>query len=226
MNRTAYLIAHTPRSGSAWLCDVLAKNNLGIPGPDRSALFIGYGAGIQEGWRDRLNAFFADNTNEAGLCGMKTDIAYLEHLSQHLPGLDYKADLFERFTHFIHLKREDVIEQAVSLYLAQHTGRWTSQDEAHSDTPQYDYTAIYKLTLRIHEENQRWDWICESLDMQPLVLTYEALTAKGGMTKAIRSICAHLGIAVPKKIDAGSDLEKLNNPLQAEFVEQFARGDQ
>ena len=221
-----YLIAHTPRSGAFWLCDVLARNQLGIPDADHAALYIGYGAALAQQGTRSIDAFFADRLADGGgVCGIKTDLAYLEHLAQHIKPLDFKASIFSHVTHYILLIRENPVEQAVSWYLAKHTGQWTQQDSAKHDVPDYDRAAIDHLVSQIHEDNQRWHGIIEAQGVEPLVIVYEEMVKFGGMLRTIKAVCKHLGMAVPKPLDMGSDAEKLDLPQQAEYVERYQNGE-
>lgn len=217
-----YLIAHTPRTGSHWLCDVLQRNGLGIPDADHSALFVGYGPGIAGPGPRALDAFFEDRLAKGGgLCGVKTDLAYLEHLAQHIQPLDFKAHIFSHVTHYILLTREDQVAQAVSWYLAKHTGYWTSADTPRHEVPPYDRAAIDALVHKIKEDTYRWQGIIQAQDAEPLTLAYEDMLKFGGMNRAVKAICKHVGVAAPKPLDMGSDQEKLDVPQQAEYVERY-----
>lgn len=221
-----YLIAHTPCSGALWLCDTLARNDLGIPDIAHAALFVGYGETVKDGWPGNLDAAFAANTNEAGVCGFKTDIAYLEHLAQVIRPLDYKADIFSRFTHFIHLKRDATTAQAVAWSLARASGQWVKDDAGNGvESLTYDPVTITELIQQINLENERWQWIFESLAVQPLVLEYSDLSFKGGMGRAIKDICVFLGIAAPKKLSIGDNIEISDNDLIREYTDRYVNAD-
>lgn len=219
-----YLIAHTPRTGSHWLCDVLQRNGLGIT-PEAPALFVGYGPGIARPGARALDTFFADRLAKGGgVCGVKTDLAYLEHLAQHIRPLDFKAHIFSHVTHYLLLTRADPVAQAVSWYLAKHTGYWTSADTPRHGVPPYDRAAIDALLADLRTQHERWHGIIEAQGAEPLVIAYEDMLKFGGMTRTVRAICKHLGIPTPKPIDTGSDQEKLDVPQQAEYVERYHAG--
>lgn len=220
-----YLIASTPCTGALWLCETLARNELGIPDLARAALFVGYGDSVTSDWPRSLDAFLEGNANEDGVRGAKTDIAYLEHLAQQIGDLDFKADIFSRFTHFIFLKREAVTAQAVAWSLARVTGQWRKGDENNGPGAAYDPAAITGLIQQINLENERWQWIFDSLDVEPLVLEYGDLIGKGGMGRAVRAIADFLGVAAPKKLDVGDNIEIADSVLISEYADRYTNAD-
>ena len=227
-----YLIAHTPRTGSNWLCEVLFHaGNAGNVDPNRAGLFVGYGPGLAKPgvYPDKIDEYFTDSTTANGVCGMKSDWGYLDMLDSHFPAGALDA-ILKRYTHFIYLYREDVVAQAVSWYIAAKSGVFTSvnRNAPGKGDPlavAYDRAEIAQRIERITDADNRWRTYFEAHAIDALWINTEAMVAKGGMTKAVRAIYKHLGIAAPRVFKTQHTLQKMDNPLKAEFVERYNVGD-
>jgi len=224
MAKVTYLIAHTPRVGSNWLCEVLANTGLaGIGHVNRAGLFIGYGEGIKNDYPDNLNRYFADGTTPNGVCGMKSDWHYMDGLARHL-GDDAVIELLERYTHFIWLKRDDVVAQAVSLWIAAWSGVYTSKNAGlpgKKDPTQvpYDAAQIIKRHFRIDDENRRWGNWFNQMGIRPLELSYEYMHMT--MEGTIIDVFTHLGVGRPENIATEFSLRLQENPLKQQFIDRF-----
>ncbi len=93
---------------------------------------------------------------------------------QHLLGIE----------HFVHLRRNDLVAQAVSLVLAPQTGIWHknadgSAREIDSDgsEPIYDEDRIAAELQMLEVEAEGWETWFESQSISPVRLTYEDLAA-------------------------------------------------
>jgi len=145
--RVRYLLCATPRCGSNLLS--LALQNTGIAGVPHEylnpRLMWGWvrrtGCGVPFDVVDYLEGIEAVRTTPNGVFGLKVHF-------YHLPliwGRDRAGmlDFLSRFDHLILLGRGDKLAQAVSLYRAQVTQIWTSDDHRHlpADDP--------RLTLKV-----------------------------------------------------------------------------
>jgi LPS sulfotransferase NodH len=128
--KKGYVICITPRSGSTLLSSALSEQTLrghvglGYPGEIFNLGFIKPRA-MHYGCRsiDEYTKWALwESTDKSGVFAVKGD------LFQLLPFL--LTPTFQHFlpnTKFIYLTREDVLLQAISFVIAQHTGKWTSE---------------------------------------------------------------------------------------------------
>ena len=186
------MICSTPRSGTTWLCDVVANTNeLGYPGE--------YFADAQTGYYERLLGRKAiecypavfDLILRLGSTPNKTFAVKLfwpflhtlassfhrhgENLGQD--GLDILKSYLPEIS-LVRLVREDKLRQAISLYRATKTNVWWKNKTVpvNRDTPiPFDYQAIRAMKAKIIREEQAWSHRLASYDVPQLLLTYSSI---------------------------------------------------
>jgi len=86
--------------------------------------------------------------------------------------------------HFIHLIRRNVVRQAVSLFLAEQTGRWRNDMAATAvlDPKEVTFTAIAKRVNEIFLARQRIDRFLGLFEIKALTIYYEELVAYPAQT--------------------------------------------
>ena len=94
----------------------------------------------------------------------------------------------------IHLRREDLVAQAVSWSRAEQTGYWQQGDEA-LRRPHEDIDQMRGLLETIRQHNQAWESWFRSQGVSPHEVTYEQLVDDPGAV--VEGIAARLGVAVP-----------------------------
>jgi len=88
----------------------------------------------------------------------------------------YKQGLFELFKpkpKFIHMKRKDVIGQAVSLFIANKTKRWTSIQDGENFVVEYNPSELISIVKSIHYQNSIFESLFDLFGINPLVISYE-----------------------------------------------------
>lgn len=223
-----YLIAHTPRTGSNWLCEVLANTGqAGIGHVNRAGLFVGYGDHLSKPdvWPGKVDEYFAGSTTSNGVCGMKSDWDYLDRLADHFPDGAFET-LMARYTHHILLTRSDVVAQAVSLWIAAWSGVYTSVNahQPHKKDPlqaPYSFKDIVKRIDRIKMETRRWRTWYAQQGITALELVYEDMAAPGEMVKTAQRIFEFLGLKPPAQIETALTLRPQTNPLKASYAARF-----
>lgn len=224
-----YLIAHTQRTGSNWLCDVLAHTGVaGINDVNRCGLFVGYGEGLaaQGVYPEKVDEYFHDSTTPNGVCGMKSDWDYLDVLGQYFP-VDAVDNILRRFTHFIYLHRQNKLAQSVSWYIAAQSGVFTSTNRGKPDkgdplAVSYDCLEIDMRLARIEAASKRWMFWFSRNEIDPLFVTYEEMEAD--MSEAVQRILHFLDVdAVDVPIQY--TLQKQVNSLKAEFIARYKAGE-
>jgi LPS sulfotransferase NodH len=100
---------------------------------------------------------------------------------------------------YLHLAREDKVAQAVSLLRAEQTGLWhvfadgTERERLTPEqAPVYDAKELLELVSTLKEEDAAWTrWFAQQ-QVEPLRLTYEALSAEPQVV--LGSVLSSLGL--------------------------------
>ena len=194
MTLRGYVICSTPRSGTNYLCDLLASTGeLGRPQDWFN------GAGIRaRGDADypldprlQLRQVLARGTTANGVYGMKMFCEGFDRLA----GLDWVSTL--PALHWICLERRDVLGQAISDVRSTQTQQFRSTAPTLAP-PRYDSEAIRaSLDARVREQ-ARWELFFGRNGLQPLRLIYEEVTADP--QRAVDSIAFALGLAPAPRI--------------------------
>lgn len=175
--RRRYIIAITPRSGSSYLCDTMAKGKrLGMPGEMLNQEFIPSilksipGRTPDEYLRHVLRAKATKN----GVAGLKASWFQFRNFTQSMSDLEYLAGF-----KYIYLTRRDLAAQAVSLYKATSSSVFHTniqhQDKALEklDTLEYDFKLIKKWYEHIVSQEQGWKAYFYENRIFPLCIAYE-----------------------------------------------------
>jgi trehalose 2-sulfotransferase len=233
----AYVICATPRSGSTLLCDLL--ENTGVAG--RPASY--FRSESIPRWGHRLNVLIAEGcdfgcsyidavvkegrggTDIFGFRLMRESVDELSmRLARLFPGpKDDRARFETAFGPmlFIHLSRTDKVSQAVSRVKAMQTGLWhvasdgTERERTNSaQDAVYDRDRIGKYVQELTAQDQAWThWFVENR-IEPVRLTYEALSRapKGALEMILSALGLDSAIAaaIEPKTTEMSDFESQN----------------
>jgi trehalose 2-sulfotransferase len=167
-----YVVCSNPRSGSTYLI-YLAKSTgkLGIPyewlrgdGGPASSDYKSYTRDESE----QVRYILTDGKTPNGVYGLKM---FPEHFdrrtetcwAESLPQL-----------HYVHMVREDIIGQAISLAIARQTGSYM-KETPESREPIYDRTQILNCLRFIAAGEARWRMFFAINKIKPLEITYNRL---------------------------------------------------
>lgn len=203
-HKLSYIICATPRSGSTLLCDLLTDT--GVAGHPNSFFrresfpewANHFNVSVAE-WRDEhefdqsyLSAVLQRGADGTPVFGMRLMWESLDDLSQRLeafyPNLSDDSARFQsafRSPLYLHLSRADKVAQAVSLLRAEQSGLWhvfadgTERERLSPvQTPVYDAHGISKCLAELEEHDTAWErWFSEQA-IEPLSITYEALSTE------------------------------------------------
>jgi trehalose 2-sulfotransferase len=208
-----YLLCATPRTGSTLLCGLLASTDLaGNPEsyfrePDLLDRARQWGIPIEPGgtfsYRDFVKAAVAEGSTRNGVFGARVMWGTMELLTEGLRVADQSSDtdldvLHRTFgpTLLIHLRREDIVAQAVSWMKAEQTDVWLKTDVADGlyhgsavpprQEPSFDFDMLDRYVRLVQQHNAAWnDWF-EAQGVTPLSVRYEDLVADTvGLTYSI-----------------------------------------
>ncbi len=241
----SYIICTTPRSGSTLLCDLLADT--GVAGrPDsffrRESLhwWANYLNVTAANWRNEhefdrsyLSAVHQHGTDGTPVFGMRLMWESVAGLSQRLeffyPGLPNDNARFQSAfgsISYLHLSRNDKVAQAVSLLKAEQTGLWhVSTDGTERErlkpgqNPVYDAHSLSKLVASLEEQDAAWvNWFAQQ-EVDPVSITYEALSTKP--QDILATVLSALGLDPTIAETAKPGTAKLADSESREWVTRF-----
>jgi LPS sulfotransferase NodH len=167
-----YAICTEPRSGSAFLCRLLASTGvLGQPTEYFNPPAVRVRFGIEDYPSEpeaQLAAITTLGATPNGVYGLKMftthfDVVRETRWAQRLPGLS-----------FIHLQRNDLLGQAISHVRAMQTQQWVSFQAA-SGEPRYDPGLINNEMIRLARAHARWRYYFARNGVEVLNLVYEQI---------------------------------------------------
>jgi LPS sulfotransferase NodH len=178
-----YVICSEHRSGSTLLCEYLRSTG-SLGNPDEFFRFTEDSIRLERD-PDLLAQIVKTASTPNGIYGLKV-------FSQQFDST-MKARWVERLPElrFIHLEREDLLGQAISLVKARQTQQFTA-DELAVRQPAYDKKALDRALHRISEGQMRWRRYFARNGIEPLRLTYEDLIA--APVQAVAGVVKLLGL--------------------------------
>jgi LPS sulfotransferase NodH len=218
--RFGYAICTTPRAGSNYLGQILQSTGiLGRPleylnGPARRKL--GW-QGYPDDPAAQLEIVLTEGATDNGCYAIKLFPSQADGApgwAQALPKL-----------RFVHLRRRDVLGQAISWARAEQTGRYRSTSKSSAE-PVYDPDRIQARLADIVREEARWSLFFARRTRRPVRLIYEEVMADP--QKAADAVAKAVGIE-PAPCDlSGLDLEiqrdELNEEWRARFLAERSMG--
>lgn len=194
-----YVLCSSPRCGSTYLCSLLTQTRrLGVPFEyvhfQNWAIKLARRWGLSASPETNLDDYFdlvkRYRTTPNGVFGLKA------HASQALP-LASKGDLSRLVgpeSVFIHLERQNLVQQAVSLSIAGITRSYESSTPGLDVTPAYDNKSILKSLQIIQQNHNAWQRFFVLNNISPLTLVYEdVLQDPAG---AVHKLGRHIGVDV------------------------------
>lgn len=191
--RRGYAICGEPRSGTTWLGAILAST--GVMGAPFEFFRTARASAQAESEPEVVLQALVERASTAnGVYGFKIfanhfDLAERTRWAERLPNLV-----------FLHIEREDLLGQALSLARAEQTPGFRREDRPPPGPPVYDRRRIAAALRRIAHNQARWKvWFARN-GIAPLRITYEgALTDPQG---TVRAVGAHIGLAEEPIADA------------------------
>lgn len=202
----SYTIAFGVRSGSNAICDLLAKNGLGMPGEWFQNRLSGHD---NETW---LNSFgrIINQYQAQGVFGSKMShdhrAALEERLLLGLPRLSRLDEVLPNHR-WVHLIRRDKVLQAISLCRAEHSGQWaeTKPDDLRTSHPIYDFLQILSRIMLLQAGELSWSLYFQRLNIDPLVVVYEDFFAD--LDTQLPRLIDYLGGLPPGRTELANDTQ-------------------
>lgn len=122
---------------------------------------------------------------------------------------------------FVHLRRRDVIGQAVSWARAEPTGSWHRGDTAQAE-PRFDNCQVDGLVRTIGAHNAAWSSWFSRQGLHPHVVTYEDLVDHPRRT--VLGILDRLQVEAPSGWRPRSTHIRQTDEVTREWVRRYSRG--
>ena len=248
MTINSYIICTNPRSGSTLLCGLLAQT--GVAGnPD--SFFRGPS---RQWWADHLQVAHAVDLSNPAFCAsflaaaraegkgdgdlfgrrlMHESLADLIAMTSCLhPDLDDDLARIKAVfgqTAFVHLIREDKVDQAISYVRAEQTGTWhvapdgrAVEQKGPPQPPQYDFDRIHQMVVEFEVHEAAWGEWFEQTGARPLAVRYSDLAENP--KHELLGILTHLDLPAKAADRATPGVRKLADALNKEWAARY-RGD-
>lgn len=219
--RRFILVASTPRCGSHMLGHAMAATGLlGVP-------FEYLNPSNLAEWQRRLGtptiretlaALMRRRTTANGVFALKAHFSHTEILG----GVQNFFDLFREVS-VVHIRRADVLRQAISYSNARQTGVWITGQEAVSDEARFDAEMIGECLNDIAVQNARWDAAFRAAGIRPLGIYYEDAVAD--IAACVTAIARHAEvIGATETIAAAAVTSRQSHAARTDdWVERYAR---
>ncbi len=241
----SYVICTSPRSGSTLLCRLLRESgNAGFPeshfhAPSLEKWLSYYDlqnaqfSERQDALSAVFNAAFERGKGESNIFGLRLQrhsfdffIAQLNVLYPSIP--DDKSRMNAAFgsTLFVHLSRENKLDQAISYVKAKQSGLWHMAPDgtelerlSEPKEPVYDAAAIATQLALLEQMETEWNEWFTTEKIEPLRVTYKELSAAPYAT--LVRILGALGLECDPKDEMTPPIAKLADAINADWAERF-----
>lgn len=220
------LFCASPRTGSGLLCSTLWET--GLAGRPDEYLEPRARAGYESKWGrhddpDYFRRVLEFGTTANGVFSAKIHAEQLPHrmawraITPLIPSA--AADV-----RFFWLRRRDRVRQAVSLYRAHRSGRFTlrGHEPRPVDPVPYDYARISACLRQSERDTRRWRRIFARLGVSPVQLFYED-HLEHGCASTVAGILRSIGVT-PRDVPP-SDFQKQADALSDELVRRYREDD-
>ena len=228
-HRRYYLLCCAPRSGSWLLCDLLRRSGaLGVPAeyfqPGRDAKVLAQRFGLERQGTIDVHRYAAavkrHRTTANGVFGAKVQY-------WHMPALMKERVVSRHFpaAKFVHLSRNDVVAQGVSLAIAEQTEQYVRfrDDAGEVQCPpqsSFDEARVMKAIDYVLRDELKWKKFFAMNGLQPLRLTYEALLEDPQRT--CQQLARYVGVDTDHAFSlADTDLLRQSNELNEEWIKRI-----
>jgi LPS sulfotransferase NodH len=230
-------VCSTPRSGSSLLTDLLSSSQ--VMGGVRIEYFNPYveqqifqEEGPFPGWTDYLGHAPAAGTTANGVFGTKIHADNLVYLMYQLRrAFPDRAELDDvklmgavfpgvnPARSFVYIWRQQVLEQAVSLMIAEMRGSWNDTTPVRRE-PVYDRSGLIRAYWTLMQQHSAWqDWFARHR-ITPLPVQYERLVSE--REAVLAEVFRHVGVARPPGVELSTVRRRQATDLNARWVAQLA----
>ncbi len=231
---TSYVLCGTPRTGSTLLCSLLLST--GVAGrpesyfrePDQQTWAARFGVPITEDGQLDFAKFVAGavrfGSTDNGVFAARVmwgTMPLVVHGLDPRPSGRSDVDVLEDALgplRFVHLRRRDVVGQAVSWARAEQSAYWQHGDEVRAE-PRLDIDQVDSLVGKIRDHNAAWRTWFANEAVEPLDVSYESLVIGPGET--VKSILDWIRVEPPTGWTPVSLHERQGDAVNADWVRRY-----
>jgi trehalose 2-sulfotransferase len=215
-----YAICTIGRSGSNWLCELLTSTDrLGRPLEyfDANGRRLLTDPAYPDDPAEQIQRVLTMGATPNGVYGVKVFPWHVDAMQDRVRWAEALPNL-----HFVHLVREDVLGQAISLCRVNQTGRFRSP-QPESSAPWYDGEAIRDAVALFARADARWTAFFARTGIAPLRLVYERIARDP--QGAVDSVSDLLQVARtridPARVVQTVMRDELSEEWRARFIAEF-----
>jgi len=212
-----YFICFTNRSGSTLLALMLARTGaMGAPGEifNPEPLTNARQKHGVSSFSDFVD-FKLKTTSKQGTFGAKIGVHQLAYLAKN-------GYLREEISapKFIYITRQNIVMQAISLYLAWETGAWSSNVANPQQQPEYSLEGITQQLKSILMIQAQFETFFALHQIQPLRISYEAIDTN--LESIALRVCKYVGVVDTSKLQfVRPALKKQRTEINEEWAARF-----
>ena len=217
--KVLYVMCFTSRCGSHFLGQALASDGrLLRPGETLNANVVEQHATAQKlrSYEGYLSWLLPRARGRLGVAGVKASVGQLVAL--HNAGV--LGDMGDRLR-VIHMVREDVFDQAISLYIASKTRQWASWLGLHATPPAYNPGRLLAVAADLSAQNAAFRMLFQLWGITPCEVRYEAFVAAPGPQLA--RLGDFLGVPGLSFDSAKISCERQSGPLNQTYKARLLR---
>lgn len=122
--------------------------------------------------------------------------------------------------YYVHLSRGNVLEQAVSLSIAEQTGVWISGQEPINNRPSYNFRHIKRCLRRTILDDSSWRYILGAAGCKYIQIEFDHV--RTDLAQSIEKIAAFMNVELdPGEIPSEQVISKQGNSLNVEWADRF-----
>ena len=212
-----YLICSSPRSGSSYLCELLAST--GVLGVPREYLNVADRWGQVDGKPPADPRALLDRVLTAG--ATPNGIYALKAHADHFAAVAAVVDPLRALPNlrFVSIRRRDILAQAISWLRAGQSLQFRATDRQRG-VPTYDASAIRGYLAMLAEQRAAWNRMFAATGCAPLAIEYERLMQEP--QRDVDRVAQFVGVALPASIvPALVTITIQRDDLNAEWQRRF-----
>jgi LPS sulfotransferase NodH len=175
-------------------------------------------------WEEHLERSRRDGRTPNGVFAAKVMWNQLADIAELSGRPEEPHELLEGLfapTHWVWVRRRDVLRQAVSLWRALQTQTWRDAGGA-EPTAVYSRAAIAHLTTLLADQDAAWGAFFADRGIRPLALVYEDYARDVGA--AVDAVLLHLGLEPGRDEGGGPPMKRQSDGISDEWAEAYRRG--
>lgn len=210
------LLAFTNRCGSNYFAELLRSTNV----------FAGFHEQLNGDTVSRMRSYthansFPDHIANLIRLDMKDAqfFGFKASWEQIMLLMRWKIDRMFPQVYILHLRRRDIVGQAISYSIADQTKQWTSEQKSVIHDPKYDFSDIERRLNGIQESNKAIELIAACYDLPYYRLDYEDLTRRPW--RQMQFVGEWVGVDISTWRPVKPRIEKQRTTLNQEFSEKY-----